>query len=93
MTAIAICGKPSQTADIRRAVGTRYGEIFPCHGHLLHLAEPGEDGPVWNKAVRAARARRLLPVPPRPAGAAEALRRLGLDRQADPGHGAGALRP
>ena len=68
MTAIAICEMPSQTADTRRAVGTRHGEIFPCHGHLLHLAEPGEDGPAWNKAVRAARARRLLPVPPRPGG-------------------------
>ena len=47
MNAIVICEKPSQAADIRAAVGTCYGEILPCQGHLLRLAEPEEVNPQW----------------------------------------------
>ena len=47
LSRIVICEKPSQAADIRRAVGARYGEILPCQGHLLRLAEPAEINPEW----------------------------------------------
>ena len=47
MTSIIICEKPSQAADVRKAVGTDYGRILPCEGHLLRLAEPKEVNEEW----------------------------------------------
>ena len=47
MPDIVICLKPSRTADIRRPVGARYDEIYPCHGHLLRFSEPEDVNPAW----------------------------------------------
>ncbi len=47
MSAIVICEKPSQAADVRRAVGEVYGRVVACEGHLLRLAEPAEVNPAW----------------------------------------------
>ncbi|MGN8119179.1 DNA topoisomerase [Labrys sp. 22185] len=48
-TSIVICEKPSQAANIKAAVGARYGVVLPAQGHLLRLEEPGEVNPAWVK--------------------------------------------
>ena len=49
MAAIVICEKPSQAADVRRAVGETYGAVLACAGHLLRLAEPAEVNSAWQR--------------------------------------------
>ncbi|MBF9235615.1 DNA topoisomerase [Microvirga alba] len=49
MSSIVICEKPSQAANIRAAVGSRYGSILAAQGHLLRLEEPHEVKPEWEK--------------------------------------------
>ena len=44
---IVICEKPSQAANIRAAVGNRFGQVMPALGHLLELAEPQDVRPEW----------------------------------------------
>ncbi|PZR95253.1 MAG: DNA topoisomerase III [Stutzerimonas stutzeri] len=47
MTSIVICEKPSQARNVAAAVGSRYGDVLPCLGHLLRLEEPQEVNPDW----------------------------------------------
>lgn len=47
MTSIVICEKPSQARHVSDAVGTKYGNVFACQGHLLRLEEPQEVNPNW----------------------------------------------
>ena len=49
MTSVVICEKPSQAANVRAAVGTRYGVVLAAQGHLLRLEEPQEVNPGWAK--------------------------------------------
>jgi DNA topoisomerase-3 len=44
---IIITEKTSQAKDVRTAVGSRYGDIFPAEGHLLDLLEPEDVVPDW----------------------------------------------
>ncbi len=44
---VVICEKPSQAANIRAAVGNRFGQVMPARGHLLELAEPQDVRPEW----------------------------------------------
>ena len=44
---VVICEKPSQAANIRAAVGSRFGQVMPARGHLLKLAEPQDVRPEW----------------------------------------------
>ena len=44
---IVICEKPSQAANIRAAIGARFGEILPAQGHLLRFETPEELNPDW----------------------------------------------
>jgi DNA topoisomerase III len=46
---IVITEKTSQAKDVRAAVGSRYGEIFPAEGHLLDLVEPEDVVPEWKR--------------------------------------------
>jgi DNA topoisomerase-3 len=46
---IVITEKSSQAADVRAAVGSRYGDIFPAEGHLLELVEPEDVVPAWKR--------------------------------------------
>lgn len=47
MPSIVITEKPSQAADVRRAVGSKYGEVLPLQGHVRKLVEPEEINPEW----------------------------------------------
>jgi len=47
MTSIVICEKPSQARNVAAAVGSKYGDVLPCLGHLLRLEEPQEVNPDW----------------------------------------------
>lgn len=47
MTTLIICEKPSQARNLEKAIGTTYGRILPCQGHLLRLEEPEEVNPAW----------------------------------------------
>ena len=49
MKSIVICEKPSQAANVRSAVGDRFGRILSAQGHLLRLQEPEEVNPVWKR--------------------------------------------
>lgn len=49
MTTLVICEKPSQARNVAAAIGTRYGEVLPCQGHLLRLELPDEVNPDWKK--------------------------------------------
>lgn len=44
---IVICEKGSQAQAIKRAVGSKYGQILPAEGHILTLKEPGETREEW----------------------------------------------
>lgn len=47
MRRIVICEKTTQAKDIHTALGNQYGDIYPCSGHLLELAEPEKVNPEW----------------------------------------------
>lgn len=47
MTTLVICEKPSQAKNVIAALGSTYGQILPCQGHLLRLETPGEVKPEW----------------------------------------------
>ena len=47
MSSIVITEKPSQVAEFRAAVGTRYGPFYAARGHLFKLAEPEAENPAW----------------------------------------------
>lgn len=49
MRSIVICEKPSQAANVRAAVGTRYGQVLAAQGHLLRLTLPEEENPDWKQ--------------------------------------------
>jgi DNA topoisomerase III len=49
MKSIVICEKPSQAANVRAAVGDRFGRILAAQGHLLRLEEPEEANPNWKR--------------------------------------------
>ena len=46
---IVITEKASQAKDVRTAVGSRYGAVFPAEGHLLDLCEPEDVNPAWKR--------------------------------------------
>src|SRR5712675_472725 len=46
---IVITEKTSQAKDVRTAVGSRYGDIFPAEGHLFDLLEPEDVVPDWKR--------------------------------------------
>ena len=46
---IVITEKSSQAKDVRAAVGSRYGAVFPAEGHLLDLCEPEDANPAWKR--------------------------------------------
>lgn len=46
---IVITEKTSQAKDVRAAVGSRYGNIFPAEGHLIDLLEPEDVVPEWKR--------------------------------------------
>lgn len=46
---IVITEKTSQAKDVRSAVGSRYGAIFPAEGHLFDLLEPEDVVPAWKR--------------------------------------------
>src|SRR5712675_2111243 len=46
---IVITEKTSQAKDVRTAVGSRYGDIFPAEGHLIDLLEPEDVVPDWKR--------------------------------------------
>ena len=46
---IVITEKSSQAKDVRAAVGSRYGAVFPAEGHLLDLCEPEDVNPAWKR--------------------------------------------
>ena len=46
---IVITEKSTQAKDVRAAVGSRYGQIFPAEGHLLDLLEPEDVVPEWKR--------------------------------------------
>lgn len=46
---IVITEKTSQAKDVRAAVGSRYGDIFPAEGHLIDLLEPEDVVPEWKR--------------------------------------------
>lgn len=47
MRSVVLCEKASQAANIRAAIGTKYGPILPASGHLYALAVPDHYGPEW----------------------------------------------
>lgn len=47
MNCLVICEKPSQAANVRAAVGNRYGQVLAAQGHLLRLTLPEEENPDW----------------------------------------------
>ncbi len=49
MRTLVIAEKPSQAADLKKALGSSYGEILAAQGHLIRIAEPGEVKPEWEK--------------------------------------------
>lgn len=49
MKTLIIVEKPSQTRDLRAAIGSRFGEILPAEGHLIRLAEPDEVNAGWKR--------------------------------------------
>lgn len=49
MRSMVICEKPTQAANVRAAVGNRYGQVFAAQGHLLRLALPEEENPDWKQ--------------------------------------------
>ena len=48
MVFMVLCEKASQAANIRAAVGERFGRVYPASGHLYALAEPDAYGPPWD---------------------------------------------
>src|SRR6266446_2348311 len=46
---IVITEKSSQAKDVRAAVGSRYGDIFPAEGHLFDLLEPEDVVSAWKR--------------------------------------------
>jgi DNA topoisomerase III len=46
---IVVTEKSSQAKDVRAAVGSRYGDIFPAEGHLFDLLEPEDVVPEWKR--------------------------------------------
>ena len=46
-SSMVICEKPSQARDIAAAVGSKFGPVLPCQGHLLELEEPEDAHPNW----------------------------------------------
>jgi DNA topoisomerase-3 len=46
---IVVTEKSSQAKDVRAAVGSRYGDIFPAEGHLFELLEPEDVVPEWKR--------------------------------------------
>jgi DNA topoisomerase-3 len=46
---IVITEKTSQAKDVRAAIGSRYGDVFPAEGHLLDLLEPEDVIPAWKR--------------------------------------------
>jgi DNA topoisomerase III len=49
MSSIVICEKPSQGRNLQAALGTAYGPIYACQGHLLRLQEPEDVNPDWKR--------------------------------------------
>lgn len=49
MRSLVICEKPSQAANVRAAVGARYGQVLAAQGHLLRLTLPEEENPDWKQ--------------------------------------------
>ncbi len=46
---LVITEKTSQAKDVRAAVGSRYGAVFPAEGHLFDLQEPEDVVPAWKR--------------------------------------------
>jgi len=46
---IVITEKTSQAKDVRAAIGSRYGDVFPAEGHLFNLLEPEDVVPAWKR--------------------------------------------
>src|SRR6201984_465446 len=46
---IVITEKTSQAKDVRAAIGSRYGDVFPAEGHLFDLLEPEDVVPAWKR--------------------------------------------
>lgn len=44
---IIVCEKSSQAKALRKALGNRYGEIYPARGHILRLKSPDETREEW----------------------------------------------
>lgn len=49
MSTLVICEKPSQARNVAIAIGSQYGDVLPCQGHLLRLEMPDEVNPAWKK--------------------------------------------
>lgn len=49
MTSIVICEKHDQAANVRAAIGDRFGRIYSASGHLYALAEPDAYGGAWTE--------------------------------------------
>jgi DNA topoisomerase-3 len=47
-SSIIICEKNKQAQAIQRAVGTKYGRVYPAQGHILTLKEPDEIREAWS---------------------------------------------
>lgn len=49
MSTIIICEKGSQAANVKAAIGNKYGEVYALRGHIFRIAHPEEVNPEWEK--------------------------------------------